>query len=199
MSAEGPNLPKRPGSLGFYSIGQKLRTLRTEKGLTLSRLGRETRLSTALLSKLETELMVPTLQTLLRICQVYGVDLGYFFSAPTQHSLAITRHAHIADERRTPHSASELPLHHARITNRQVSKILEIPAGVSWSLGNSGARTELTAYVIEGTLHITTAGSEEVLNPGDCFVLDTDTTSLWTAPPETHCRVLVVFARTAHE
>ena len=42
-----------------YSIGPKLRALRMQKGLTLSRLAAETGLSTALLSKLETDRMIP--------------------------------------------------------------------------------------------------------------------------------------------
>ena len=49
-------------SLEPYCIGQKLRSLRTQKRLTLSRLAAETGLSTALLSKLETDRMIPTLQ-----------------------------------------------------------------------------------------------------------------------------------------
>src|ERR1700739_4381835 len=63
-----------------YSIGMKLRTLRTQKHLTLSRLAAETGLSTALLSKLETDRMIPTLPTLATICRVYGVGLSHFFS-----------------------------------------------------------------------------------------------------------------------
>ena len=42
-----------------YCIGTKLRSLRTRKRLTLSRLAVETGLSTALLSKLETDRMIP--------------------------------------------------------------------------------------------------------------------------------------------
>jgi transcriptional regulator with XRE-family HTH domain len=52
-------------------IGSKLRMLRSEKGLTLARLGAETGYSSALLSKLESERMLPILQTLARICRVY--------------------------------------------------------------------------------------------------------------------------------
>jgi len=52
-------MPKNPHSaaqlLEAYSIGRKLRTLRAQRHLTLSRLAAETDLSTALLSKLETE------------------------------------------------------------------------------------------------------------------------------------------------
>jgi len=47
-------------SLEPYCLGVKLRALRTKKRLTLSRLATETGLSTALLSKLETDRMIPT-------------------------------------------------------------------------------------------------------------------------------------------
>ena len=80
-----------------YSIGLKLKTLRTEKGLTLTRIGAEVGLSSGLLSKLESEHMIPTIPPLLRIFHVHGVDLTYFFAAPRQHSLAITRHSHMMD------------------------------------------------------------------------------------------------------
>ncbi|MGH9589839.1 MAG: helix-turn-helix domain-containing protein, partial [Terracidiphilus sp.] len=78
-------------SLEPYSIGVKLRLLRTQKRLTLARLSAETRLSTALLSKLETDRMIPTLPTLAAISRVYGVGLSYFFSEPSRHAISITR------------------------------------------------------------------------------------------------------------
>jgi len=191
-------LRKKPRvDLTPYCIGAKLKMLRTEKGLTLSRLGAEVGLSSALLSKVESEVMIPTIPTLLRICRVYGVDLGFFFSIGQQHSLAITRKAHISVDRRDLPRAKELPLHHSTPITRQVSRIVEIPADASFNIGNSGVRTELTAYVIEGTLHMTGA-AEEVLNCGDCLVLDTDSAVTWSAP-ETGCRVLAVFARTRPE
>ena len=82
-------------SLEPYCIGTKLRALRTQKRLTLSRLAAETKLSTALLSKLETDRMIPTLPTLATISRVYGVGMSYFFSEPAKHTLSITRKAHL--------------------------------------------------------------------------------------------------------
>ena len=87
--AKGSRLAGR--LLEVYSIGPKLRALRMQKGLTLSRLAKETGLSTALLSKLETDPMIPTLPTLATICRVYGVGLGFFFADAVKHSLSITR------------------------------------------------------------------------------------------------------------
>ena len=74
-------------SLATYSIAPKLRALRMQKGLTLARLATQTGLSTALLSKLETDRMVPTLPTLASICRVYGVGLGFLFADAKKHSL----------------------------------------------------------------------------------------------------------------
>src|SRR6202035_3202302 len=82
-------------SLEPYCIGLKLRSLRTQKRLTLSRLAAETGLSTALLSKLETDRMIPTLPTLATISRVYGVGMSYFFSEPSRHSLSITLKVHL--------------------------------------------------------------------------------------------------------
>src|SRR5215469_972031 len=91
-------------SLEPYCIGMKLRALRTSKRLTLSRLAAETGLSTALLSKLETDRMIPTLSTLATICRVYGVGLSHFFSEPARHTLSITRKAHFQGNARGPES-----------------------------------------------------------------------------------------------
>jgi transcriptional regulator with XRE-family HTH domain len=82
-------------SLESYCIGLKLRSLRTQKRLTLARLAAETGLSTALLSKLETDRMVPTLSTLATISRVYGVGMSFFFAEPARHTLSITRKAHL--------------------------------------------------------------------------------------------------------
>ena len=96
----GKNVSYAQWSLESYSIGLKLRSLRTQKRLTLARLGAETGLSTALLSKLETDRMVPTLSTLAMISRVYGVGLSHFFQEPGRHTLSITRKAHLQGHER---------------------------------------------------------------------------------------------------
>jgi transcriptional regulator with XRE-family HTH domain len=89
----------------------KLRTLRTQKHLTLSRLAVETGLSTALLSKLETDRMIPTLPTLANICRVDRVGLSYFFADAAKHTLAITRKAHLIGNGRSQEAVKQVLLH----------------------------------------------------------------------------------------
>lgn len=188
-----PNSQSQRTVLQLYSIGLKLKALRLEKRLTLSQLAAQTGFSTALLSKLETERMIPTLPTLASISRAYGIDLGYFFSTPEQHSLAITRKAHFEDHREQP-TVKLTALHAATGQGKQVSKIVDLPAGITWNLRECGAPTELTAYVLEGQLRLSVAGTKDVLQPGDCLVLNTQETVVWSTP-NTRCRVLAVFAK----
>lgn len=121
--ANGPSYAR--WSLEPYSIGMKLRSLRTQKHLTLSRLVVETRLSTALLSKLETDRMIPTLPTLANICRIYGVGLSYFFSDAARHTLAITRKAHLLGNGRSQEGVKYIPLHAADANARLVARMVE--------------------------------------------------------------------------
>ena len=74
-----------------YSIGQKLRRLRLRKSMGLGDLSKHTGLSQSLLSKLERDLMHPTLPTLLRIALVFSVGLEYFFNPEPKPVLEIMR------------------------------------------------------------------------------------------------------------
>jgi len=74
-----------------YAIGSKLRRLRLRKSMGLVELGKHTGLSPALLSKLERDLMHPTLPTLLRIAMVFSVGLEFFFNPEPKPVLEIVR------------------------------------------------------------------------------------------------------------
>jgi transcriptional regulator with XRE-family HTH domain len=182
--------------LNSYSIGLKLRTLRNEKRLTLASLSRDTGYSTALLSKLETDSMVPTLPTLARICSVYGIGLSYFFSEPTYHALAITRKAHISGGSRGPQKESAAvkvtPLHVPASTGELVAKLLTLPPGTALTVSERGLKSNIMAYVLDGTLQLSLNASREVLEPGDCVVLDTDAFLVWSAVGDSPCHILSV-------
>ncbi len=74
-----------------YGIGNKLRALRLRKSMGLLELSKHTGLSPALLSKLERDVMHPTLPTLLRISMVFSVGLEYFFNPEPRPVLEIVR------------------------------------------------------------------------------------------------------------
>jgi transcriptional regulator with XRE-family HTH domain len=175
-----------------YCIGAKLRNLRTQKRLTLSRLAAETGLSTALLSKLETDRMVPTLPTLATISRVYGVGMSYFFSEPGQHSLSITRKAHLQSISRGTDALKTTPLHALAETDRIAAEILEIAAGGSSPAPESLAQSSGLLYVLEGRLQLSAGGLNEVLDAGDCVYSRTRMALNLSAVGKHSCRVLSV-------
>ncbi|HUA97259.1 MAG TPA: helix-turn-helix domain-containing protein [Terracidiphilus sp.] len=184
-------------SLEPYSIGVKLRTLRTRKRLTLSRLAAETGLSTALLSKLETDRMIPTLPTLATISRVYGVGMSYFFCEPARHSLSVTRKAHLEGRGRGPDAVRILPLNVPERGARLLAQLIEFPPGgatVSAAVSVDSLReTNAVVYVLEGSLQLDAAGLSETLDAGDCAAIESDIALAWSAAGRQPCRVLAVF------
>ncbi len=155
-------------SLQPYCIGQKLRSLRTQKRLTLSRLAIETGLSTALLSKLETDRMIPTLPTLATISRVYGVGMSYFFAEPARHSLSITRKAHLQNSGRGSESVRCTPLNAVAAAPRMIVQMMEFPPGGTTIAMENFRETNGLVYVLEGRLQLEAGGMQEVLEAGDC-------------------------------
>ena len=179
-------------SLEPYSIGLKLRTLRTQKGLTLSRLAAETGLSTALLSKLETDRMIPTLPTLATITRVYGVGMSYFFAEPARHTLSITRKAYLEGDGRGPEPFKVTLLNAASENPKLVAHMIEFAPGGATSAADCFRETSGVIYVLEGRLQLETGGMEEVLETGDCACLESEMTLAWSAAGKSRCRVLAV-------
>ncbi|HEY1161058.1 MAG TPA: XRE family transcriptional regulator [Terracidiphilus sp.] len=179
-------------SLEPYCIGQKLRSLRTRKRLTLSRLGAETGLSTALLSKLETDRMIPTLPTLATISRVYGVGMSYFFAEPARHTLSITRKAHLQGHERGMEQVIFTPLNAVGEGSRLVAQMIEFPAGGVPGAAECFKETSGLVYVLEGRLNLDAGGMHEVLEAGDCAYMESEMALAWSAAGKHRCRVLAV-------
>jgi transcriptional regulator with XRE-family HTH domain len=178
-------------SLEVYSIGPKLRALRTQKCLTLSRLAAETGLSTALLSKLETDHMIPILSTLASLCRVFGVGLGFFFADAEMHSLSITRKLHETRRGRKHKMLKQFPLN-ARSESPLLAREIEFPPGVVRVLTEVGKAFIGVIYVLEGRLELDSAGQRDLLEGGDCVCLRTEMLITWGAYGASRCRALVV-------
>jgi len=179
-------------SLEPYCIGMKLRSLRNQKRLTLACLAAETKLSTALLSKLETDRMVPTLPTLATICRVYGVGLSYFFSEPAKHTLSITRKAHLQGSSRGVESVKTIPLNAVTDRTQLVAHIVELPADGTSSTTNALRESSGLVYVLEGKLQLDAGGMHEVFEAGDCAYMESEMALAWSAAGKHRCRILAV-------
>ncbi len=179
-------------ALAPYCIGLKLRALRTQKRLTLARLSAETGLSTALLSKLETDRMIPTLPTLATISRVYGVGMSYFFAEPARHTLSITRKGHLQAAGRGPETVKFIPLNATGKGARIIAQMIEFPAGGVSTGKDPLPQMSGLVYVLEGRLQLDAGGMQELLEAGDCAYMESEMAMAWSAAGKQRCRVLAV-------
>ncbi len=84
--------------------------------------------STALLSKLETDRMIPTLPTLATISRVYGVGMSYFFAEPAQHTISITRKADLQGSHRSAEAVQVTPLNSPAEEPRLIAQVGRVSA-----------------------------------------------------------------------
>jgi transcriptional regulator with XRE-family HTH domain len=181
-------------SLEPYCIGLKLRALRNQKRLTLAQLAAETGLSTALLSKLETDRMIPTLPTLATIGRVYGVGMSHFFSEPGRHTVSITRKAHLEGASRGPENVRTTPLN-AAADPSLLSQMIEFAPGAASSAAECLRGAGGVIYVLEGKLWLDSGGMQEELEAGDCACVESEIALNWGAAGKHRCRILVIAAR----
>lgn len=65
-------------------IGERLKTLRNDRGLTLVELGEKVDLSPSYLSQVERDRTTPSLSTLATLAKIFNVELRYFFESESQ-------------------------------------------------------------------------------------------------------------------
>ena len=162
--------------LSKYGIGAKLRRLRLRKSMGLLELSKHTGLSPALLSKLERDVMHPTLPTLLRIAMVFSVDLDYFFVPEPKPLLEIV---HKSERMRFPDSPGEKKAcYHfesldfpvpQRALNSYVAEFEPIDMKDNRFHQHPGIEF---LYVISGQLELHTQDAKHELSEGDAVYFD---------------------------
>jgi len=162
--------------LGHYAIGSKLRRLRLRKSMGLVELSKHTGLSPALLSKLERDVMHPTLPTLLRIAMVFSVGLEYFFNAEPKPVLEIVRKK---DRLRFPDSPEarrvayyfeslDFPVPN-RASNSYFAEFEPVEPEDARPHEHPGVEL---LYVMSGKLELTAGAGRHELSEGDCIYFD---------------------------
>ena len=159
-----------------YGIGGKLRRLRLRKSMGLVELGKHTGLSPALLSKLERDVMHPTLATLLRIALVFSVDLDYFFTSDPKPVLEIVRKN---DRMRFPDSsdAAEVAYYFESLDFPVPQRALTSYLAEFESVEMKDRRLHQHPgieflYVISGNLELRTGEGKHELSEGDAIYFD---------------------------
>jgi transcriptional regulator with XRE-family HTH domain len=148
-------------------IGEKLRQLRKEYGLTQEELANRAYLTKGFISQLERDLTSPSIATLKSMLDVLGVDMGNFFRDVPQQSVVARKKARVLSSM----STDECEIHF--LLPKAMGRLMD-PVLVTL---DSGARTEDDSshegeefgIVLQGTITLWLDGKAHRLLKGDCF------------------------------
>jgi transcriptional regulator with XRE-family HTH domain len=185
--------------LSKYSIGEKLRALRLRKKMGLVDLGKHTGLSPALLSKIETGKLFPTLPTLLRIATVFSVGLEHFVAAPESGPvLAVVRRSERLRFPDSPGSADiayhfeslDFPVKDRRL-NAYFTEFHPLPEDKVRRHHHPGVEL---IYLLTGTLEVRVGKDGHTLEEGDAMYFDASVAHGYRRVGKKPCTAIVVSA-----
>ena len=185
--------------LKSYAIGSKLRRLRLRKSMGLLELSKHTKLSPGMLSKLERDIMHPTLPTLLRIALVFSVGLEFFFSGSREKPLlAVVRQKErvaLPDQPGTRDIAYRFESLDYPATERRFNSYCAefFPVAPERLRHHTHPGVEFI-YALHGTLSVHIGEEEHTLRAGDSMYFDATVSHAYRRSGGRSCRAIVVTA-----
>ncbi|MFC2095932.1 helix-turn-helix domain-containing protein [Candidatus Bipolaricaulota bacterium] len=154
-------------------IGEFLRGLRLEKGLSLKVLGDACDVSSSFLSQAERGLCSISIPTLERVCEALGVTLAEFFCLlEPSTGLSSTTAAVLRAEDQSAIQPSDASIRYRFLSRDFPGRLFEvvigeIPTGYTYPLASHEG--EEFGYLLEGELRLLLGEDEHLLRPGDSY------------------------------
>jgi transcriptional regulator with XRE-family HTH domain len=173
------------------NVGERIKALRIEQGMTLSGLSEKASISISYLSQIERDKTTPSLTTLTSIARALDVGLRYFFEIDAEVVHVVRSHAGsdgidpdawLAPTRMTLEEATgKIEVHRVVLEPRSPSQNLTPHAG------------EEFGFVLSGELAIALGDEVFVLAAGDSIHYDALQPHAWSNPGDESC--VVIWAR----
>lgn len=196
-----------------FSVGDKLRTLRQERGLSLRDVARSARVSASLLSQIENGKVNPSVVSLSKIAAALQLPMSVLF--PQVEAGELLSHDELTQEAQPPvRETSSSFASISPVVRRDARKMLELVGGMTWarltgaaepgieflemsfSIGASSGAQMLFhtgrefGYVLEGELRLELGFEQYVLQPGDSVIFDSTIPHRLTNIGQTPMRLL---------
>jgi len=177
------------------AVGDLVRKLREQRGLSLRALAGATEFSPSFISQLENGQVSPSISSMERIANTLGVTLGEFFASLGSSDGGVVVRA--ADRTQLPSQWSHATLEALSPMNR--GRLIEPllitlePGGRSGKHPTAQPREEF-AFVLEGDVELALGPDTFALRAGDAVTILRGELRRWTNTGTTVVRVLVVAA-----
>jgi len=161
------------------NLGQKIKTLRQRKGLSLPQMAEKTNLSKPLLSQIESEVVAPPVATLLKISKALNVNIGYFFQVEESGKKAVVVRKNERKQifRRIHEDSSKVGYYYESLAYPKADKHME-PFQVQFEVKKKedllffNHKGEEFVFVLEGQLEFNYEEETYLLEPGDSLYFD---------------------------
>ena len=175
------------------NIGEKIKKLRLDKGMTLKDLGEKVEVSAGFLSQLERGLTTISVDVLHRITTELGIELSYFFREVENEKKVVMR----GYEKRVYEIINSLFLHY-HLSNDLTDKIMVpriidiLPMDKQERIKGYSHEGEEFVYVLEGVLTLVMGDREELLYPGDSAHYSSHSLHNWGNDSNKKTRIIAV-------
>jgi len=161
------------------NLGQKIKTLRQRKGLSLQQMADKSSLSVPLLSQIESEVVAPPVATLLKISRALNVNIGYFFQEEESGKRAVIVRKNERKQvfRRIHEDPSKVGYYYESLAYPKADKHME-PFQVQFEVKKKedliffNHKGEEFVFVLEGQLECSYEDETFILDPGDSLYFD---------------------------
>jgi transcriptional regulator with XRE-family HTH domain len=174
------------------TLGNSLRYLREQQGISLRALAERTDFSASFLSQIENGQCSPSISSMEKISNALGVSLGQFFLSANQQQATVVRasdRAHMALDWSRAEIASLGSLSNS--SQFRASMIIIKPGGLTGKYATPSISDEF-AMVFEGRVILKLHDTEQVLERGDSVTIVAGTDRQWRNESEVLGEILVI-------
>ncbi|HEY7420039.1 MAG TPA: cupin domain-containing protein [Ktedonobacteraceae bacterium] len=175
-----------------FSVGNRLRALRQERGLSLRDVAKGADVSASLLSQIESGKVNPSVASLLKIASALQLPINVFFSqSETEHI-----QSNVPGPRRARRRKTALPVTPDPTVRPEIRHVINLAGGVRWERLTATAEAGIEflevvfdeeassgtdmlfhagrefGYVLEGEAQLELGFEQYVLHPGDSVAFD---------------------------
>ncbi len=178
---------------GADRMGERIRRVRLERGLTLRQLAKAAVVSPSTIHKLENGQLVPSVEVFVKVARALRRRASYFLG---DEDGALELRLSRLGERRIVPTGSRLHIEtvaEALRDPRMEAYMVTVPSKAR-SGSPLGYKGELLFFCCKGAIDFTVEGRTERLEPGDAFHLKSFITHQWTNPLAKPAEVLIVWA-----
>lgn len=165
------------------TFGERLKQIRTTRGISLEELSKKTGLTRSFLSQVERNRTSPSLNSLIKIATALEVRIGDLFLEDKGEDKYII-HAHERESYAIPKNKIRVELLAPRKNTLGFEPML-IYLGVGSARGKITAPRPFFCFILEGRLKLTVGEEAHILTKGDSIYLDTLQEYSWKNMGET--------------